>query len=94
NENRNDSSKDNTNTYSTKQIYLEKLNKLEVNLETSLKEKYASPVTQDMIDAANEEFKQWDAMLNEAYAELEKQLSKEEIDKLRDEELNWIKSNH
>ncbi|WP_322379468.1 lysozyme inhibitor LprI family protein [Clostridium perfringens] len=33
-------------------------------------------------------------MLNEAYAELEKQLSKEEIDKLRDEELNWIKSNH
>lgn len=92
NENKIDSSDDNTNTHPTKQIYLEKLSKLEANLETSLKEKYASPVTQDMIDAANEEFKQWDYMLNEAYAELEKQLSKEEMDKLTDEELNWIKS--
>lgn len=92
NENRSDSSNDNNNTYLTKQIYLEKLNKLEADLKISLKEKYASSVTQDMIDAANEEFKQWDDMLNEAYAELEKQLSKEEMDKLRDEELNWIKT--
>lgn len=81
-----------TDEYSTKQIYLEKLNQLEENLNTSLKEKYASPKTQDMIDAANKEYTEWDNMLNEVYTKLEVQLSKEDIDKLRNEELAWIEN--
>ncbi|MGG7144458.1 lysozyme inhibitor LprI family protein [Clostridium nigeriense] len=85
--------KDNiTNEYSTKQIYLDKLNQLEENLNTSLKEKYASPKTQDMIDAANKEYIEWDNMLNEVYEKLELQLSKEDMDKLRIEELAWIEN--
>lgn len=80
----------NTDINSTKQIYLEKLTKLESDLIESLKEKYASPKTQDMIDAANKEYTEWDNMLNEIYTELEKHLSKEDMDQLRDSELNWI----
>lgn len=83
---------ENTGSESIKQSYLKKIDELEVNLKISLKEKYASPVTLDMIDASNEELKQWDDMLNEIYDKLEKQLSQEEMDKLRDEELKWIES--
>lgn len=85
-----DESNDNTTTNSTKQLYLDKLNELDANLKISLEEKYASPKTQDMIDAANEEFNQWDYMLNEIYSKLEEQLSQEDMDNLRVEEVNWI----
>jgi uncharacterized protein YecT (DUF1311 family) len=77
---------------SMKQIYLEKLNKLEADLDETLIEKYASPKTQDMIDAANKEYTEWDNMLNDIYTELQNQLSIEEIDQLRDSELNWIEN--
>jgi len=83
---------ENTESELIKQSYLRKLDELDANLKISLKEKYASPVTLDMIEASNEELKQWDDMLNEIYAKLEKQLSKEEMDKLRGEELKWIES--
>lgn len=89
-ENEIDSSSDNSNTSSTKQMYIEKLNELDTNLKISLEEKYASPKTQDMLDAANEEFSQWDYMLNEIYSTLEVQLSQEDMNNLRIEELNWI----
>lgn len=86
-----DSSNESANTYLTKQIYLEKLNKLEADLNISLEEKY-SGTTQQMIEAGYEEYKEWDNVLNEVYSELKKQLTEKEMDKLTEEELNWIKS--
>lgn len=83
---------ENTNSESTKQLYLEKLDNLKADLKISLEEKYASPLTQDMIEGASEELKQWDDMLNEIYGKLENQLPKEEMDKLRVEELKWIET--
>lgn len=82
----------NTSIDSMKQIYLEKLNKLEKDLDKSLREKYASPKTQDMIDAANKEYSEWDNMLNEICTKLEEELPKDEMYKLRDEELAWIEA--
>lgn len=73
-----------------KDMYLEKLDQLEGKLNIELKDKYASPKTKDMIDAANEDFKEWDNMLNEVYSILEEDLSKENMDKLREEEKEWI----
>lgn len=78
------------NIASKKDIYLEKLDQLEDKLNVKLKDKYASPKTHDMIDAANEDFKEWDDMLNEIYSILEEVLSKEDMDKLREEEIDWI----
>lgn len=76
-----DSSNDNTNIYSSKQIYLEKLNELEANLDTSLKEKY-SGTTLEMVEAGSEEYEQWDNILNEIYSELKQQLAEEDMKKL------------
>ena len=89
-ENKIDLLNDNTNTYSKKQIYLEKLNELETNLNESLKERYDSGITQQMLEAGSEEFEKWDNMLNEIYSILKEQLTTEEMDKLTAEELNWI----
>ena len=83
-------SKNSDNIDSKKQIYLEKLSKLESDLDSLLKEKYASPKTQDLIDASSKEYTQWDNMLNEIYNELQNQLSEEEMSKLIEEELDWI----
>lgn len=82
--------KNSDNIDSKKQIYLEKLRKLESDLDSLLKEKYASPKTQDLIDASSKEYTQWDNMLNEIYNELQNQLSEEEMSKLVEEELDWI----
>ena len=90
-ENEIDSSDDNSNTSSTKQIYLEKLNKLDEDLNKSLKEKYDSGITLQMVEAGSEEYSQWDNILNEIYSELKQQLTEKEMDKLTEEELNWIK---
>lgn len=86
------SSNDNTNAYSTKQVYLEKLSNLEDNLNASLKEKYDSGITQQIVEAASEEFEKWDDMLNEVWSELKGQLPEEDMDKLTEEQVNWIKS--
>lgn len=85
-------SNDNTKTYSTKQVYLEKLNSLEESLNASLKEKYDSGVTQQMVEAASEEFEKWDDMLNEVWSKLKGQLTEEDMNKLIEEQVNWIKS--
>lgn len=85
------SSSNESNTESTKQIYLNKLNELDENLKETHDERYASDATTlDMIEAANEEYNQWDYLLNEIYSVLEEQLSQEDMDKLREEEINWI----
>lgn len=85
-----DYNKDEYNTESIKQIYLNKLNQLDENLKETHDKRYASPVTLDLINAANDEYKQWDDILNEIYSLLEEQLSQEDLDKLRAEEIEWI----
>lgn len=87
----NDSTNDN-NKNTDKQIYLDKLNELEVNLNISLKEKYDSGITLEMIEASSEEYENWDKMLNEVYSKLAEQLSETEMNNLTEEELNWIKT--
>jgi len=87
-----ETSNDNTNTYSTKQLYLEKLSDLEDSLNASLKEKYDSGITQQIVEAASEEFEKWDDMINEVWSELKGQLAEEDMDKLTEEQINWIKS--
>lgn len=84
-------SNDNTNTGLKKQDYIEQLNKLKSNLEASSDKRYESPVTSDLIQAANEEYKLWDDKLNEIYSILKKQLPKDTMDKLTEEEIAWIK---
>lgn len=86
----NDSTNDNGKN-TAKEIYLDKLNELEVNLNISLKEKYDSGITLEMTEAASEEYEKWDKMLNEVYLKLEEQLSENEMNKLTENELNWIK---
>lgn len=85
-----DQSNDNSNTSSTKQMYIEKLNELETELKISLEEKY-NGTTQEMIEAGYEEYEKWDNMLNEVYSKLKQQLTEKEMDELTEEELNWIK---
>lgn len=75
---------------STQQLYLEKLDKLDTTLKISLEEKYNSPVTLDLMDAATEEYKQWDTMLNKIYSKLKEELPQEDVTKLNDEQLKWI----
>ncbi|VYU61571.1 DUF1311 domain-containing protein [Clostridium tertium] len=87
-----DESTRNNDYESIKQIYLDKLNELQANLDTSLKAKYDSGVTLEMVEAASEEYEKWDDMLNEVYFKLKEQLSEDEMDKLTQEELNWIQT--
>lgn len=79
-------------TTSNKDIYLEKLNHLEDSLNKSLKDKYDSGITLQMLEAASEEFEEWDYMLNEIYSKLKEQLTEEEMNKLTQEELKWIET--
>ena len=81
---------ENIKTNLTKEEYITKLNKLKSDLESSY-QIYAEQTTLEMIRAGNAEYKLWDNMLNEIYSVLKGQLSKEEVDKLIDEEVNWIK---
>lgn len=76
---------------SKKQIYIEKINKLKSDLESTFNERYESPNTIDMVDAANSEYKLWDDMLNEIYSVLKEQLSKEQMENLKEEQLKWLK---
>lgn len=87
NESNTESSQD---TVSQKQMYLNKLNTLADNLDETRDERYAGPTTLDITEAASDEYKQWDDILNEIYSVLEQQLSQEDMDKLRAEEIEWI----
>lgn len=75
---------------SQKQMYLNKLNELAKNLDETQDERYAGPTTLDLIEAASDEYTKWDDILNKIYFLLEQQLSQEDMDKLREEEINWI----
>ncbi|MFD2762069.1 lysozyme inhibitor LprI family protein [Lentibacillus juripiscarius] len=67
--------------------YLRKLNEMEEA------DKYAEAktTTLDMEKQEEERYKKWDEALNEIYGVLKEELSKEEMDKLREEQRNWIK---
>ena len=71
------------------QYYLDKYAKLEKELKDSLEEKY-NGTTLDMREAASIEYTSWDDLLNEVYGVLQEQLSKEEMDKLREEQIEWL----
>lgn len=71
------------------QYYLDKYAKLEKELKDSLAEKY-NGTTLDMREAAGIEYTSWDDLLNEVYGVLQEQLSKDEMDKLRAEQIEWL----
>ena len=73
---------------SKKQEYKTKLDNIEIGFKV-LKEKEAG-TTADMVEAANERLKQWDAALNEIYNVLKCQLSASYMKKLQSEEIQWI----
>lgn len=73
-----------------KKEYLEKMDTLDANLNTKLKDKLEG-TTLDMREATSEIYTAWDEILNEVYSEIMSTLSSEEKDKLILEETNWIK---
>lgn len=81
--------KDTNEAQSKKQSYLDKYSEIESELKTSLEAKY-SGTTFDMREAADIEYKSWDDLLNEIYGVLQEQLSKEEMDSVREEQIKWL----
>jgi uncharacterized protein YecT (DUF1311 family) len=72
---------------SKKDEYLKRLNEMEGA------DRYAEvkTTTAEMIGQEVERYKKWDEALNEIYGILKEQLSTEQMDKLREEQRNWIK---
>lgn len=70
----------------TKAQYEQKLKEIESN-QTAFQ---SANTTLEMRQAANEEYKKYDKVLNEIYADLKSQLSSEEMSKLQKEETAWI----
>lgn len=85
-----ESSELNYSNQSPKQLYLEKLDQLSSYLKVSLEEKYNSPVSQDLLNAANEEYTEWDSMLNEIYSQLKTQLSTSDMETLTSNQIKWL----
>ncbi|UZP02633.1 DUF1311 domain-containing protein [Clostridium botulinum] len=75
---------------STKQIYKNKLDAIELGMKDLDDLKGGS--TLEMKSAAKEEYEIWDRALNEIYGVLQKQLSSDDMNKLKDEEIKWIAS--
>jgi uncharacterized protein YecT (DUF1311 family) len=69
-----------------KSEYLAKLNKME----EEDKNAEAKETTAGMEEQEQERYAKWDKALNEIYGTLEDQLSKEEMDTLRDEQREWV----
>jgi len=74
-------------TKSKKDEYLKKLNEME---ELDKNEEVKTTMV-EMVEQQAERGKTWDKELNEIYGVLKEQLSTEEMDKLREEQRNWIK---
>ena len=75
---------------SNKEYYIDQLNKLESELKETQDERYSSPVTLDLIENANYEYKIWDDKLNEIYSIIIKELPNDKANELIQEELFWI----
>lgn len=82
------SNKEDEEKKSYKEEYLKKLDSLDEYLKTSLNE---AITTIEMKKAENTIYKSWDDMLNEIYNLLKTQLTEEEMKKLQEEEIEWIK---
>lgn len=75
-------------TESKREEYLKKLNEMEEadrNLE-------AGTTMVELEEQEVERYKKWDVELNEIYGVLKEQLSTEQMDKLREEQRNWVKN--
>ena len=82
------SNEENEEKKSYKEEYLKKLDSLDEYLKTSVNE---GITTIEMKKAENTRYKSWDDMLNEIYNLLKTQLTEEEMKKLQEEEIEWIK---
>ncbi|MBR7554660.1 lysozyme inhibitor LprI family protein [Allobacillus sp. GCM10007491] len=78
------------NSSEDKERYLSKLNEIEKEMET-LRENSEAITTLDMEKEEAHRYEIWDKQLNEIYAVLMEEISKEQADQLRDEQRNWIK---
>ncbi|MFJ5771634.1 lysozyme inhibitor LprI family protein [Psychrobacillus sp. NPDC093180] len=74
-------------TISNKDDYLKKLNEMEEADRYS----EAGTTTIELVEQEAERYKKWDAELNKIYGVLKEQLSAEQMDKLRDDQRDWIK---
>lgn len=72
-----------------KEEYLTELNDIEKEIDT-LRENSEAITTREMEKEEEEIYITWDDALNEIYGVLEEQLSKEQMDKLREEQRQWI----
>jgi uncharacterized protein YecT (DUF1311 family) len=73
-----------------KEEYIKKLNDIKKEMEELQKNSEAA-TTVDMEEEEAYRYKRWDAELNEIYGVLEEHLNKEQMEKLREEQRNWIK---
>ncbi|MGG3801900.1 lysozyme inhibitor LprI family protein, partial [Metabacillus fastidiosus] len=80
-----------TESISKKNEYLQKLAKVESSF-GDLKPLYDSGTTYELKEAEAEVYKRWDTLLNDIYGELKKQLPASEMNKLRNEQRQWIKN--
>lgn len=77
------------NSASLKERYLAKLSDVENGLK-ELDPVFENGTQIELTEAQAEVFERWDAVLNEIYKELEKQLSPNDMNKLRAEQLKWL----
>ncbi|MFD2627496.1 lysozyme inhibitor LprI family protein [Oceanobacillus kapialis] len=73
-----------------KTAYRNKLVELEEQL--AAEEKELGSTQRELTEFAGKSFNMWDDALNEVYAELEKQLSKDEMESLREEQRAWVQT--
>jgi len=79
---------DNEGVESEKEAYLKKLN----GMEEADRNGESGETTSELEEQEEERFKKWDVELNEIYGVLEEQLSTEEMEKLREEQRDWVES--
>ncbi|TQR17482.1 lysozyme inhibitor LprI family protein [Psychrobacillus soli] len=74
------------NTESKKEEYLKKLNEME----EADRNTEAGTTMVELKEQEAERYRKWDVELNEIYGVLKEQLSTEQMDKLREEQRNWL----
>ncbi|TYS18541.1 DUF1311 domain-containing protein [Rossellomorea vietnamensis] len=80
------STEENQASEKTKKEYLDKLNAME----EEDKHAEAKDTMVEMEEQEQERFEKWDDALNEIYGVLQEQLGKEEMEKLREEQRDWV----
>lgn len=71
-------------------LYIQKLSELELELESTYAYVYENGSNAEMIDAEYEKYMQWDYILNEIYGEIKKYLPEKEMDELKSIQRQWI----